>query len=182
MVSHFKIVMLSVVAAIAALPGSAFAGEQMKGVPAAPVPAQILAAKRVFIANAGGDQMSEDEPIFSGGPDRAYNQFYAAMKSWGRFEIVGSPADADLLIEVKEEVLTVVLRGGAGGSATPMFGLRIRDAKTLALLWGFQVHSKFGLGQGSSDKNFDQAVDRLVTDMRMLVEPSPPPAGGAGRP
>lgn len=181
MISHFKIFMLSLVVAIAALSGSAFAAEK-KGVPAAPVPAQILAAKKIFIANAGGDQMSEDEPIFTGGPDRAYNQFYAAMKSWGRFEIVGSPAEADLLIEVKQEVLTVVLRGGAGGSATPMFGLKIRDAKTLALLWGFQVHGKFGLGQGSSDKYFDQAVDQLVSDLRMLVEPSAAPATGASQP
>lgn len=58
--------------------------------PDAPVPPQILVAKKVFIANAGGDQMTPDDPSFSGGPDRAYNQFYAAIKSWGRFSIVGS--------------------------------------------------------------------------------------------
>ena len=181
MTSHFKTVVLSVVFSIAALQGSVFAAEQAKEAPVAPIPAQILVAKKVFIANGGGDQMAENDPIFSGGPDRAYNQFYAAMKSWGRFEIVSSPAEADLLMEIRQEVLTVVL-GVKAGSATPVFGLKIRDAKTNALLWGLHVHSEFGLGQGSSDRNFDQAVDRLVLGLRMLVGQPAPPAGGTSRP
>jgi len=113
--------------------------------------------------------MAEGDPIFSGGPDRAYNQFYAAMKTWGRFEIVGSPAEADLLLEVRQEVQTVDLGGKAGFSDIPLFGLIIRDPKTNTLLWGFHVHSKFGVGQGNSDKNFDEAVDRLVSDLRAVV-------------
>jgi hypothetical protein len=87
---------------------------------AAPVPAQILAAKKILIAHAGGDEMAEDDPIFSGGPDRAYNQFYAAIKSWGRFEIVGSPAEADLLLEIRQEVQTVSLGGKVGASDPPV--------------------------------------------------------------
>jgi len=141
--------------------------------PAAPIPPQILAAKKVFIANAGGDEMAPDDPVFSGGPDRVYNQFYAAIKSWDRFNIVASPADADLLLEVRQEVQTVGL-GKAGRSATPLFRLEIRDPKTDAILWGFHVHSEFGLGQGNSDRNFDQAVNRLVIDLRMLVTPPEP--------
>jgi hypothetical protein len=179
MTSHFKTAILSISLALASLPGPAYAADQVKP---APIPAQILAAKRIFIANAGGDQMAPDDPIFSGGPDRAYNQFYAAMKDWGRFEIVGSPAEADLLIEVRQEVLMIVLGGKAGSSATPTFGLKIRDAKTNALLWGFHVHGVFGLGQGNSDRNFDQAVDRLAMDLRMLVAPLQPPASGTSRP
>ena len=142
--------------------------------PAAPIPSQILAAKKVFIANASGDEMTPDDPVFSGGPDRAYDQFYAAIKSWGRFNIVGSPADADLLLEIRQEVQTFSLGGKSGGSATPLFQLDIRDPKTNALLWGFHIHSEFGLGQGNSDRNFDQAVDRLVNKLRILVTPSPP--------
>lgn len=140
---------------------------------AAPVPAQILTAKKVFIGNAGGDQMAENDPIFSGGPARAYDQFYAAMKAWGRFEMVGAPADADLLLEIRQEVWAVSLGGKAGSSYTPLFHLEVRDPKTNALLYGFHVHSQFALGQGSSDRNFDQAVNRLVTDLRELVAQSP---------
>jgi hypothetical protein len=149
---------------------------------AAPIPAQIVAAKKIFIANGGGDEMAEDDPIFSGGPDRAYNQFYAAMKSWGHFEIVGSPAEADLLVEIRQEVQTVSLGGRAGGSDTPLFQLIIRDPKTNTLLWGFHVHSKFGVGQGNSDRNFDEAVDRLVSGLRGLVSPGPNTVDGASMP
>lgn len=140
--------------------------------PKAPVPAQILSAKKVFIANAGGDQLTEDDPIFTGGPDRAYNEFYAAIKSWGRFNMVGSPAEADLLLEIRQEVLIGSLGGKAGGFATPMFHLEIRDPKTNALLWAFHIHFQFGAGQANSDRNFDQLVNRLVMNLRALVTPA----------
>jgi len=160
----------------------AWAGTKPVAAPVAPLPSQIVAAKKIFIANAGGDEMAEDDPIFSGGPDRAYNQLYAAMKSWGRFEVVGSPAEADLLLEIRQEVQTVVLGGKVGASDTPLFQLIIRDPKTNALLWGFHVHSKFGLGQGSSDMNFDQAMDRLVSDLRAVVSQGQNTGGGASTP
>lgn len=148
----------------------------------APVPAQIVAAKRIFIANAGGDQMAENDPIFSGGPDRAYNQFYAGLKNWGRFEIVGSPSEADLLLEIRQEVQTVSLGGKAGSSYTPLFHLLVRDPKSNALLWGFHIHSQFGLGQANSDRIFDQAIAQLVGDLQALVGQTPNTAGGAGTP
>jgi hypothetical protein len=152
------------------LPAAA-AGEP-KPVATAPIPTQIMAAKKVFIANGGGDQLTEDDPIFSGGPDRAYNQFYAAIKTWGRFDIVASPADADLLLEIRQEVQIGSLGGKAGGFATPLFHLEIRDPKTNALLWAFHIHAKFGVGQTNSDRNFDQGVNRLVMEMRALVTPA----------
>jgi hypothetical protein len=144
-------------------------------VPSAPIPAQILAAKKAFIANAGGDEMPNNYPRFSGGPDRAYSEFYAAVKSWGRFQIVGSPAEADLLLDVRQSVSG---GPGPGSSLIPQFRLKIRDARTNALLWGFAIDGEFGLGQGESDRNFDQAVNRLVTELRTLV--APPAADGNG--
>jgi hypothetical protein len=145
-------------------------------VPPAPVPPQILAAKKVFITNAGGDEMATNEPRFSGTPDRAYSEFYAAVKSWGRFEIVAAPSEADLLLEVRQSVSEGGGGGKVGSSPTPLFRLTIRDAKTNTLLWGFCVHSAFGLGQGESDRNFEQAIYRLTADLRSLV--TPPVADG----
>lgn len=142
--------------------------------PVAPIPPQILAAKKVFIANAGGDEMTGDDPHFSGGPDRAYNEFYAAMKSWGRFEIVNSPADADLLLEIRQYVSAVTPTGRGSSSFIPQFQLDIRDPKTGAMLWGFNVHSRFGIGQADSDRNFSSGVGRLATDVRVLMAPPEP--------
>jgi hypothetical protein len=140
-------------------------------VPAAPIPPQILAAKKVFIANAGGDEMTGSDQRFSGGPDRAYNEFYAAMKSWGRFEIVNSPADADLLLEIRQYVSAVTPTAGGSSAFIPQFQLNIRDPKSNTMLWGFNAHSRFGMGQADSDRNFSSAVGRLATDLRILVAP-----------
>jgi hypothetical protein len=86
--------------AVLLLPVPVLRAEQSKTVPPAPVPPQILAAKKIFIANAGGEQPSE-ESQYSGDADRSYNQFYAAMKTWGRYELVSSPAEADLWFEIR---------------------------------------------------------------------------------
>jgi len=153
-----------------------------KAVPQAPIPSQILEAKKIFIANAGEDEMVELQPRFSGGSDRAYNQFYAAMKSWGRYQIVSAPAEADLLLETEVSVMAVEPSGKSGDSYTPLFRLKIRDPKTNAILWGFNVHAQFGLGQGASDKVFDQAVNRLVADVQALAGRAPVPPDGAATP
>jgi hypothetical protein len=47
--------------------------------PAAPVPSQIVNARKVFIANAAGDHDPRVSKYF-GGPDGIYNQFYADIR------------------------------------------------------------------------------------------------------
>ena len=181
MIRHFKITALHFTLAVL-VPCISLAQTKQASAPPAPVPAQILAAKKIFIANAGGDEMAPRDPIFSGGPDRAYNQFYAAMKAWSRFEIVDSPAQADLLLEIRQDVSAVTPSGKGSSLFIPQFRLKIRDPKTNALLWGFDVHSEFGVGQANSDRNFDQAVDRLVSDFRALVARPQSASGAAGTP
>lgn len=136
---------------------------------AAPIPNQITGAKKVFITNAGGDEPSPDEPMFSGGIDRSYNQFYAGIKSSGRFEIVDSPAEADLLLEIRFSVLpapqTVFKGDTINKTYDPQFRLEIRDPKTNALLWGFTEHMEWAILQGNRNKNFDKASARTVTDV-----------------
>jgi hypothetical protein len=67
---------------------------------AAPVPAQVINAKRAFVANGAGDN---DPAIskYTNGADGLYNQFYADIKTLGRYELVSSPADADIILELK---------------------------------------------------------------------------------
>jgi len=142
--------------------------------PAAPVPTQILAAKKVFIANAGGDQPFYEEPLFSAGPDRAYTQFYAAMKAWGRYELVGAPSDADILIEILFTVPRIdqrVVRGEAVLMPIPydpQFRVVIRDPKSSALLWVFTEHAEWAILQRNRDRNFDHTLAKVVSDMQSL--------------
>jgi hypothetical protein len=59
-----------------------------KDVPLAPLPAKVVAAKKVFLANGGGS-------------DLAYDALYAAVKEWPRFEIVDASVSADIIIEIR---------------------------------------------------------------------------------
>jgi len=160
--------------AVLLLQVSGLAADQPKVAPAAPVPPQILAAKKVFIANAGGDDRWYENPIFNGGPLRAYNEFYAAVKTAGRYEIVGSPADAELIFEIGLTVTEV--SGGGGGKGAywydPQGRLTIRDPKTNVLLWAFTEHVQWALLRENRQKNFDQTMAKIVSDLQGLSTPS----------
>jgi len=146
-----------------------------KQVPPAPIPAQILTAKKIFIGNAGGEQAWYDDAEFSGGADRAYNQFYAAMKSWGRYQLVATPSDADLLVEIQftcPPALGAANQGGdslAGRPFDPQFRLVTREAKTNSLLWAFSERVQWAVTRGNRDKNFDQALNRIFADLRGIA-------------
>ena len=158
------------------------AAEQSKPAPPAPVPQQILAAKKVFIANSGGDERWYDEAVFTGRSERVYDAFYAAVKTSGRYEIVGAPADADLLFEIG---LTAPMVSGAAARGDtlavkpydPQIHLAIRDPKTNALLWAFTEHVQWAILQGNRDKNLDLTLARIMTDLMTL---GPPPNPGSG--
>src|ERR1700679_2922445 len=68
--------------------------------PPVSVPPALLKAQTVFISNAGADSGLFPSP-FSGDPDRAYQQFYAAIQSWQRYRLVADPAQADLVLELR---------------------------------------------------------------------------------
>jgi hypothetical protein len=141
------------------------------------VPAQIGAAQKVFISNAGGESLETviDETVFNGGPDRPYNEFYAAMKSWGRCELVSSPADADLVLEISWVLSDTGLR-------LPVLGqlrLVVIDPKTHVTLWNFTEYVRGAILLGNRDKNFDQAMNTVVGRLKSLMLPSAPTADAA---
>ena len=103
-------------------------------VPAAPIPAQILTAKKVFISNEGGDSnITLDDAVYGAGPEDSYNQFYAAMKDWGRYELVSAPADADLVFTIRFTMPT------GRQWADPQVRVVILDPKTHVALWGWNM-------------------------------------------
>jgi hypothetical protein len=175
MVSRFKATTLGIILVISMLPVSATAADQAKQSPPAPIPAPILEAKKVFVANAGGEEPSEDDAQFSGDSDRAYNQFYAAMKTWGRYELVNAPADADLWFEIRFTIPPAsrpVSQGNTLGTSEfdPQLRLVIRDPKTNAMLWGFTEHAAWAILKGNRDKNFDQCLAKVVADVQRLAQ------------
>ncbi len=165
-----------------AVPG--LRAQDRKESPPAPLPAQIFTARKVFVCNGGGDTLD----YYSGGPDRAYNELYAALKGWGRYELVATPVDAELVFEISFSVpiLGEAVSGGAGTPVSsktvidPQFRLAIRELKTQVLLWTFIEHVQNALLKGNRDKNFDQAMTALVNDIRNVAG-QPAAKGGTSK-
>jgi len=148
---------------------------QQSKMPAAPVPAQIRAAQKVFISNAGGESFETviDQTVFNGGPDRPYNQFYTAIKGWGRYEPVSSPSDADAVLEISWALTDTGLR-------LPVLGqlrLLVIDPRTHVTLWNLTEYVRGALLLSNRDKNFDRAMNTIVDRMKKLTESPRVPAG-----
>ncbi|HLZ13153.1 MAG TPA: hypothetical protein VKP58_11250 [Candidatus Acidoferrum sp.] len=142
---------------------------------AAPIPAQILAAKKVFIANGGGDESGYEEATYSGGPDRAYNEFYSVMKAWGRYELVASPGEADLVFEIRFIVFQPEHARGLkedDPATDAQMRLVIREAKSREKLWGLTAHARAAVLQSNRDKNFEEALGEVVVEVKKIAGPA----------
>jgi hypothetical protein len=137
--------------------------QQPATTPPGPVPPAILAAKKIFLSNSGAPSA-----FYSGGQNRAYNQFYAALQNSGFFEMVGDPVDADLVLELQ-------LFDSGPGSGT--FKLLIYDRKTHFLLWTLLEPINICSRQKTCDANFDEALPVLLLNFEKLAGKAP----GVGR-
>jgi hypothetical protein len=134
--------------------------------PAAPVPAQIASARKVFIANGGADITSQEVFKKAGEPDQAYNHFYAAMQKWGHYELVNNPADADLVFEIR--FAAPMYMDGTLARFQPQFGLNLLDAKTHFLLWNFAEPVDGAFRKATWLRNFDRGLDALMDDVKKV--------------
>jgi len=131
----------------------------------APVPVQILTAKKIFITNG-------DAYLLFGIPNLAYSEFYASLKSLGKYEFMQTPADADVVLEVRIEVVVPVAN---------VLRLAILDPKTGILLWRITEQVQPWAREATGRKNFDEAMANLVSDLNKLIV-SPRATTGATTP
>jgi hypothetical protein len=141
----------------------------------APVPPQLLNARKVFISNAGADSGLFPHP-FTGDPDRAYNEFYANVESWGRYRLVATPAEADLVFELQLTAPNGPANADKSKGASdplPMLRLVIYDRPTHYVLWALTESIAAADRQKTHDHNFDEAVANLVLDAGRLTKSLP---------
>jgi len=148
---------------------SAFAARSRKDVPPAPLPTVVINAKKIFLTNGGGSNL-------------AYDSFYSEMKQWGKYEIVGSPEEADLIIEIAYRVehggtrvwsSTNTYDGSTQVHSAqiidPLLTLTIFDAKTKNSLWSEVDHRRLARRQKNREKETINSADRLVEDLKTRV-------------
>src|SRR5215472_2738799 len=158
------VLIMVVTASLGAFATSSVSSQQAadKPAPALPIPAQILSAKRVFIANH--QPAIVNNAGYYGGPDRTYTEFVAAMQHWGHYEMVISPSAADLVFEIE-----MISRR----DAPDQFGIIIRDPKSNVALWTLYQKIEFAGLMSNRDKNFSKAIQRAANQLSGLAGTPP---------
>jgi hypothetical protein len=136
---------------------------QNKLQPAAPIPPQIASAKKAFLSNFGdGDYATLA---------RDYNAMYAALSNWGQYTLTDTPADADLILELRHT--------DALGSCTTSqdkhscaITLHILDRATHTTLWSISEPEASGITEAAREKNAQETAKAIVADLAVLAQPN----------
>ncbi len=131
-----------------------------------PLPAQLRAAHRVFVSNLGAD------PGVPGDPDASYNQFYADLQTWGRYQLVSAPAEADLVFQLRvaAPISGVDVVNGNGSSRRSLqLQLTILDPVTHVTLWAVQVPVGPAARKKTMERAQQQAVKNLTSKLKVLA-------------
>jgi hypothetical protein len=123
----------------------------------APIPAPILSAKTVFVANAGSTPSNNQYAIL------VYNGFYQRLAADKRYLLTSNPAEADLILEVSANS---TFEGGQ--SQSQYVQVVIRDAKTQSLLWSTAEGIQFAARESTLEKNLGDAASKLAADVESL--------------
>jgi hypothetical protein len=143
----------------------------------APVPAQILTSKKVFLSNAGVDATSFGILSQAGDIIDPFNRIYAALKSAGRFDLVGAPSDAELVFEVRFATRYDNCKAEPDLRFWPQppsyyesqLVVTVLDARTHFILWTLEEPLGVPRTKGNWSKSLDQAVAHLVGGLKNLA-------------
>ena len=145
---------------------------------AGPIPPVIAAAKTIFVSNAGADSGLFQSP-FTGDPDRAYTEFYSALKTTGDYILVGDPSQADLVLELRlfapygPTNQTNANKQIGAADPRPRFRLVVYDGKTHYILWTVTSCIELAYLQKTHDKNFDIALTEVLNQFLKIAGKPP---------
>jgi hypothetical protein len=147
--------------------------------PSAPLPEAIINAQKIFLGNAGE---TDNQDCL-----RAYNEFFAGLKSDGHFQLVLDPASAELILELHYEIRPGHITGASSSVNTTFarqFRLVLIDPRTHAVLWSLTEVENNAILQSNRNKNLDAAVAQLLADFKAINQSNysaPMPSSGKTR-
>jgi hypothetical protein len=146
-----------------------------KDIPKAPLPSELVTAKKVFLAKGAGANAHTVE----GGFDLAFDAFYSEMKSWGRYAITDKPEDADLIMEISYKVTEggprVWSSTNTSNNQTDVYStqtfdaqltLMVYDSHTKTALWSTTVPPGRAFRKKNQEKEMIKAGETLVTNLK----------------
>jgi hypothetical protein len=150
-----RLAAICVTSAIVLLTAHIAKAQKTSDVPPAPVPIQILTAKKIFITNGDSDPVLDV-------PNLAYSELYASLKSLGIYQFVQTPADADVVLEVRFEIVIPT-------QGYYLLRLAIIDPKTSIVLWRITEHVQPWAREATGRKNIDEAMAAVVSELNKLI-------------
>lgn len=163
---------MNLVTALLILAAPAFAAQQ--ATPPAPIPAPILSAQKIFLANGGADVPAANIFHDAGQPNEPYNSTYSALKAWGHWQLVSSPENADLVLVVRSTAPVYDYSKGSPLSRSPQVELKILDAKTHFLLWTITQPVEGAFRESTWKKNYAAGISTLIDQLKSLTTPATP--------
>ncbi len=131
-----------------------------------PVPSQIAAAHTVFLSNLGGDT---NFPIDS---TEAYTAIYGELQAWGRYQLVSTPEQADLIFQLHDLSTYTTYVGNHGSTYTinrPSFQLYIVDPKSNVTLWTISSPVYVWGGKAARERARTIAETNLVSRIKVVA-------------
>ena len=129
-----------------------------------PIPAELAHPGSIFVANGSSD-IARFSYTFTGDSSRAYAEFYNALKATGRYQLVGQPDQADLVVEVKTSSRSMFgYNGGDNSASQPCLRVTVTDRRTDVAIWSMIQPIDFAFFHKNRDKAFERAMRRIVTE------------------
>jgi hypothetical protein len=144
--------------------------DAVSALPAAPVPIQVLSAKKVFLSNLGVDAEATVAFLYIANPDAAFNGFFAAMKSLGQYELTATPEESDLILEFR--VTAAEQMSGSLIQRLSYLNLNVVDTKSHYVLW--TLRSPLQVTK-HIDEDVKVSVGILINSMKSLAATPKPP-------
>jgi hypothetical protein len=147
--------------------------EQKDAKPYVTASARLMGAKTAYVKDGGGSEIP-------------FNVIESGLEGWGRFTLVDSPQQADIIIEVEspeEDTGTSVSSStDAGGHSSTtssrditvaIIKVIVYDARTHLPLWTANERPKGGFKEKTRDDNLVKSAELLVSRFRDRLEPPP---------
>ncbi len=149
------------------LTATPLAHAQAQDPPAAPLPAAVTTAHKLFLGNAG-DQENADCL-------RAYNNFYAGLQKLSRFELVSDANQGDLVLELHYEIdLGQAIASNDSHHTVRQFRVVLLDPHAHVTLWSLTERTNYAVLQKNRNSNLDETVAKLTSDFDALTSAQPP--------
>lgn len=145
---------------IAAIPVATFAQS-----PSVAIPSQFASAHTMFLGCGGASVLGFRAKE---GSTMLYRSAYRALTSAGHYQLTGSPENADISAVISINAgFTSVTNGNSYENG--FVRLAVLDTKTHVLLWNVDEPMKGAFLKSSFQKNIDESVAKIVTDLNTLA-------------